>query len=70
MARRSSSRFGRGATRHGGAAGSVGAVKRRRLVFAAAHFLRRLATPPPCRFDVVTIEGDRIEWLRAAFDAS
>jgi len=56
--------------RHGGAAASVGAVKQQRLVFAARHFLRRFASPPPCRFDVVTVEGDRIEWLRAAFDAS
>jgi putative endonuclease len=29
----------------------------------------RLATPPPCRFDVVAVDGERIEWLRAAFDA-
>ncbi len=40
-----------------------------RLVFAARHFLRRLASPPPCRFDVVAVDGERIEWLRAAFDA-
>ena len=50
--------------RHGGAAASVGAVKQRSLVFAASHYLRRFATPPPCRFDVVSVEGDRIEWLR------
>ena len=56
--------------RHGGAAASIGAVKQQRLVFAARHFLRRFAAPPPCRFDVVTVEGDKIEWLRAAFDAS
>jgi len=56
--------------RFGGAAASIGAAKRQRLVFAAGHFLRRLATPPPCRFDVVAVDGDRIEWLRAAFDAS
>jgi putative endonuclease len=56
--------------RFGGAAASVGAVKQQRLIFAARHFLRRFASPPPCRFDVVTVEGDRIEWLRAAFDAS
>ncbi len=53
----------------GGAAASVGAVKQRRLIFAARHYLLRLPTPPPCRFDVVAIEGERIEWLRAAFDA-
>jgi len=55
--------------RFGGAAASIGAAKRERLVFAASHFLRRLADPPPCRFDVVAVDGERIEWLRAAFDA-
>jgi putative endonuclease len=56
--------------RHGGAAATVGAVKQQRMVFAARHFLGRFASLPPCRFDVVTVEGERIEWLRAAFDAS
>jgi putative endonuclease len=60
----------RRAMTHGGAAASVGAVKQRRLVFAAQHFLGALRTPPPCRFDVVAIDGERVEWLRAAFDAS
>ena len=57
-------------TNHGGAAASVGATKQRRLVLAAQHFLRTQRTLPPCRFDVVAIDGERIEWLRAAFDAS
>lgn len=57
-------------TAFGGAAASIGAAKRRRLVFAAQCFLRRYASPPPCRFDVVAIDGDRVEWLRAAFDAA
>ena len=56
--------------RFGGAAASIGATKRRSIVLAATHFLRRLASPPPCRFDVVAVDGERIEWLRAAFDAS
>ena len=56
--------------RHGGAAATVDVRKQRRLVFAARHFLGRFASLPPCRFDVVTVEGERIEWLRAAFDAS
>ena len=56
--------------RFGGAAASISAAKRQRIVFAAMHFLRRLPRPPPCRFDVVAVDGDRIEWLRAAFDAS
>ncbi|OUM04539.1 YraN family protein [Variovorax sp. JS1663] len=53
---------------HGGAAGSITATKRRRIVFAARHYLSRLRVWPPCRFDVVLVEG-RIEWVRAAFDA-
>jgi putative endonuclease len=55
---------------HGGAAASVGATKQRSLVFAAQHFLRTQRSLPPCRFDVVAIDGERIVWLRAAFDAS
>lgn len=52
----------------GGAGASIQASKQRRIVFAARHYLMRLRTPPPCRFDVVLVE-DGIEWLRAAFDA-
>ena len=54
----------------GGAAASVGAAKRRSLVYAAQHYLQRLASPPPCRFDVVAIDGEHIEWLPAAFDTN
>ncbi len=55
---------------HGGAAASVSVTKQRRIVFAARHYLMRLATPPPCRFDVVTVEYGDVQWLKAAFDAS
>lgn len=54
----------------GGAAASVGVAKRRALVFAAQHYLLRWPSPPACRFDVVAIDGERLEWLPAAFDAS
>lgn len=54
---------------HGGAAGSITGVKQRRIVFAARHYLLTLRTPPPCRFDVVLVEPEGIEWLVAAFDA-
>ncbi|TBR76541.1 MAG: YraN family protein [Burkholderiaceae bacterium] len=54
---------------HGGAAASVGGVKQRRIVFAARHYLMRLREPPPCRFDVVTIDAGQLSWLQAAFDA-
>ena len=53
----------------GGAAASVTPAKQRRLVFAAQHFLLGLAQVPPCRFDVVAVDGDHVEWLPAAFDA-
>ena len=67
---------------HGGAGGSVSAVKQQRIIFAARHYLMRFASPPPCRFDVVLVQGSlpsgaapenpeaRIEGLTAAFDAS
>jgi putative endonuclease len=55
----------------GGAAASVSASKQRSLVLAAQYFLMSTLRPtPPCRFDVVAIDDDRIEWLRGAFDAS
>ncbi len=53
---------------HGGAAASIGAIKQRRIVFAARHYLMRLRALPPCRFDVVVLDGQDIEWVRAAFD--
>jgi putative endonuclease len=59
----------RAAADHGGAAATVGATKRRRIVLAAQHFVARLAVLPPCRFDVVTIDGERLDWIRGAFDA-
>ena len=55
---------------HGGAAASVGTAKQKRIVLAARHFLMRLPSPPPCRFDVIAIDGEQIAWLRAAFDAA
>ena len=55
---------------HGGAAASVSALKQRRIVFAARHYLMRLASPPPCRFDVVAIQAGGVQWLQGAFDAA
>lgn len=59
----------RRSARHGGAAASVGYAKQQRLVYAARHYLMRQPEPPPCRFDVVILEGGALEWLPAAFDA-
>ena len=52
----------------GGAAASVGSAKRARLVYAAQTYLAGLPRVPPCRFDVVALDGDRVQWLKAAFD--
>jgi len=49
---------------HGGAAASITPAKIRRLICAAQVYLLRFPVTPPCRFDLVAIDGDRIEWLR------
>ena len=60
----------RGAGARAGAAESVDARKRARLVRAARAWLAREpgAAARPARFDVVTVEADgRLRWLRDAF---
>ena len=59
----------RSAGSHGGAAATVSPAKRRSLVWAAQHYLMQLSRLPPCRFDVVAIDGDELQWIVAAFDA-
>lgn len=54
---------------HGGAAASIGHAKQQRIVRAAQHYLLRFDRLPPCRFDVVAIDGGEIAWLRGAFGA-
>ena len=51
---------------HGGAAASITPAKIGRIVRAAELYLQRFARPPPCRIDVVAIDGDSLEWLRDA----
>ncbi len=58
----------RAASAHGGAAASVTPSKQRSLRLAAQNYLLRLSNLPPCRFDVVAIDGDELQWLKAAFD--
>jgi putative endonuclease len=52
----------------GGAGASISAAKQQRIIFAARHYLLRLPSPPPCRFDVVLVEAS-VQWIKAAFDA-
>lgn len=60
----------RASAAHGGAAASVSASKQRSCVWGAQHYLQRWSAWPPCRFDVIAIDGEHIQWLPAAFDAS
>jgi putative endonuclease len=56
---------------YGGAAASITAAKREKIIAAARHYLAGRWSLPACRFDAVLIEGDppRIEWVRDAFDS-
>jgi putative endonuclease len=53
----------------GGAAASISATKRNRIIFAAKYYLMRLTRTPACRFDVVLVESN-LTWLKAAFEAA
>lgn len=62
----------RGSVRFGGAAASITAAKRGKLIATAQHYLAQLRETPPCRFDAVLLgSGARpaIEWIRNAFSA-
>lgn len=50
----------------GGAAASISRAKQRRIVRAAQFYLLRCTPLPPCRIDIVAIDGERINWLRNA----
>ncbi len=54
--------------RYGAACEAVTARKRADLVRAASVWLSRYAKPwEAVRFDVITVSGDRVEWLQDAF---
>lgn len=54
----------------GGAAASVDGSKRRRLIRTARLWLQARGCDGACRFDVVAVEGGRLEHIPAAFGAS
>jgi putative endonuclease len=52
---------------YGGAAESITAAKRARMIAAASLYLAGVARPPPCRFDAVlfdALDPARIDWRR------
>lgn len=53
----------------GGAAASITAAKRERLIKTAGLYLSRLPRQPDCRFDAVLVDGPQLNWLRNAFEA-
>jgi len=53
----------------GGAAASVDATKRRKLIRTAALWIQARGWEGSCRFDVVAVEGGELEHIPAAFEA-
>ena len=53
----------------GGAAESITALKRKKVLVAARHYLMSHRLDCACRFDVVLLMGEppQIEWIRDAF---
>lgn len=51
-----------------GAAASIGPAKIRRILRAAQFYLQRFTRMPPCRIDVVAIDGGDIAWLKNAIE--
>jgi len=58
--------------RHGSAAETVTLQKQRRFTAAARRYLQQhpAAARAPCRFDVVAITGEQVDWLKGAFAAA
>ena len=54
--------------RYGGAAASVTPAKQRRLIHAAQFYLLRYRSAPPCRFDLVAIDGEKLSWIQNALE--
>ena len=52
----------------GGAAESITARKRQRLLATARHYLAAQRSLPACRFDAVLVDGaGEVQWIRDAF---
>lgn len=48
---------------------SISPPKRKKIIKSAAHFLQKMNwyDKVPCRFDVIAIHLDQIEWIKNAF---
>lgn len=52
----------------GAAAESITPAKKRRVIRAAQLYLSQFPRMPACRIDVVTIDGEALEWLPNAIE--
>ena len=62
----------RGKADFGGALASITASKQAKIIATAQHYLAGMKHLPPCRFDVVLLNGlnvQDVEWLKSAFEA-
>ena len=62
----------RGKADFGGALASITASKQAKIIATAQHYLAGMKHLPPCRFDVVLLNGlnvQDVEWLTSAFEA-
>lgn len=62
----------RGKGDFGGALASITASKQAKIIATAQHYLAGMKHLPPCRFDVVLLNGlnvTNVEWLKSAFEA-
>ncbi len=55
--------------RFGGAIASVTTAKQKRLVHAAQVYLQGLRNQPACRFDLIAIDGEHLQWLKNIISA-
>lgn len=62
----------RGTADFGGALASITSLKQAKIIATAQHYLAGMKHQPPCRFDVVLLNGlnvQDVEWIKSAFDA-
>lgn len=57
----------RASTQFGGAAASITKQKQQKVKKAALFYLAQRRIDPKCRFDVIAIERNDINWIQSAF---
>ena len=60
----------RSQARFGGAASSIHIGKQQKLIRTAQMYLQTISPLPPCRFDAICIDGDKLTWLKDCIQAN